>query len=243
MSSKYDPNKLCDAEDPTAVSTSLLIAADGTSRTIANVMEEEDRKQREKMNLIRRLFAGKPFRVTRYEDDNQRVYKTVPFTVPTDWRPDLNYSARSTSSRIIFEALPANRNGYFAGVLLIKEDDPLAAPNADPKELRKFFVDEFPQFNDLVDDDTMASVAKKSASLLPAFRYVGPRLHQGDCTVILGDCAHTVKPYFGLGANSALEDVEVSFLQMDAASTRFPNIVRSYSSRCTVQNVAPQRCN
>jgi len=34
-------------------------------------------------------------------------------------------------------------------------------------------------------------------------------LHQGDRTVILGDCAHTVKPYFGLGANSALEDVSI----------------------------------
>ena len=30
-------------------------------------------------------------------------------------------------------------------------------------------------------------------------RYVGPALHQGGSTVLLGDAIHTVKPYFGLG--------------------------------------------
>ena len=52
----------------------------------------------------------------------------------------------------------------------------------------------------------MARVAKKPPSRLPSFRYVGPKLHHGK-VVLLGDCIHTVKPYFGLGANSALEDV------------------------------------
>ncbi len=44
---------------------------------------------------------------------------------------------------------------------------------------------------------------KKPLSYLPSFC---PRLNQGDMTLILGDCAHTVKPYFGLGANSGSED-------------------------------------
>ena len=53
----------------------------------------------------------------------------------------------------------------------------------------------------------LKAVAKKGPSRLPVFRYAGPKLHQGDTTVLLGDAVHTVKPYFGLGANSALEDV------------------------------------
>ena len=192
------------------MSTNLLIAADGTSRTIANQMEEDDKKKRESLNPIQRLSAGKPFTVKRYEDDNQRIYKSVPFNLPKGWRPDLNYSARTEGSRVTFEALPADRTGSYCGVMLMRKDDSLAAPNADPAEFRKFFEEELPQFNDLVDDDTMATVARKPPSFLPGFRYVGPRLNQDDRTVLLGDCAHTVKPYFGLGCNSALEDVVVS---------------------------------
>ena len=155
--------------------------------------------------------------MTRYKDDNQRVYKSVPFNVPKGWRPDLNYSARTEGSRVTLEALPADRTGSYCGILLMRADDSLAAPNADPVEFRRFFREELPQFNDLVDDETMASIAKKPPSFLPGFRYVSPRLNQNDRTVLLGDCAHTVKPYFGLGCNSALEDVVVSFLSLISA--------------------------
>ena len=208
--SEYDPDELCEAEEPFHVVTNLLIGADGTSRTIANYMEEEDKKERMSMNPIQKMFAGKPFTVTRYVDDNQRIYKTVPLNLPADWRHDLNYSARTKGGRVTFDALPANRKGSYCGVLLLKKDDPMAAPDTDPKELRKLFMEDLPQFNDLVDAETMALVAAKPPSFLPGFRFVSPRLNQDDRTVILGDCAHTVKPYFGLGANSALEDVVVS---------------------------------
>jgi 2-polyprenyl-6-methoxyphenol hydroxylase-like FAD-dependent oxidoreductase len=205
-----DDSAVCDVTNLARLSTNFLIAADGTARTIANRMEEDDKQKRQAMNPIQRLFAGQPFSVKRYIDDNQRIYKTIPFKLPQGWRPDLNYSARSKTSRIVFDALPANRNGSFCGVLLLKKDDPLAQANSDPKELRQVFQDFLPQFSELLDDETIATVATKPPSFLPSFRYAGPRLHQGDRTLILGDCAHTVKPYFGLGANSALEDVRVS---------------------------------
>ena len=145
------------------------------------------------MNPIRRLFAGKPFRVTRYEDDNRRIYKTIPMKLPKDWRPDLNYSARSQNGRINIDALPANQESNYCGVLLLKEDDPLAQPNSDPKEMREFLEEYLPQFSAILDDDVVSQVAQKPPSYLPSFRYVGPRLNQGDHTLILGDCAHTVK--------------------------------------------------
>jgi 2-polyprenyl-6-methoxyphenol hydroxylase-like FAD-dependent oxidoreductase len=211
-SPNYNPDKLCDASEPLVFATNLLIAADGTSRTIANEIEKEDRKERKSTNPLERLFAGKPFSVTRYEDDNQRIYKTIPMKLPKGWRPDLNYSARTKGGRVTFDALPADGNGNYCGVLLLKKDDPLAAPNTDPNELRKVFLEDLPQFNDLVDEKNMELIAKKPPSFLPCFQFVGPRLHQGDRTLLLGDCAHTVKPYFGLGANSALEDVAVSSL-------------------------------
>lgn len=200
---------LCDVDESSfTLSTELLIAADGTSRTVANQMESDDKTARAAMNPVRRLFAKNGFRVTRYEDDNQRIYKTIPLALPENWRHDLNYSART--NRFNIDALPADDKGNYCGVLLLKNGDALAEADTDTKELRAFFDKSLPQFGALIDEQQMEQIAIKPPSYLPSFRYVGPRLNQGDRTVIIGDCAHTVKPYFGLGANSALEDVSVS---------------------------------
>jgi kynurenine 3-monooxygenase len=91
----------------------------------------------------------------------------------------------------------------------MKPGDELAAANVDPAMLRAFFDDEFPQFSALIDDEVIAQVAAKSSSFLPGFRYAGPRLNMGKRTLVLGDAAHTVKPYYGLGANSAMEDIRM----------------------------------
>lgn len=178
----------CDVESMTRVSAGLVIAADGTARTLANEIEKYDQEERSHMNPVKRLLAGKPFKVTRYEDDNQRIYKTIPIKLPPGWRPDLNYSARSQGGRVNIDALPANGNGEYCGVLLLRKDDELAQPDVDPKKLRAELDDLLPMFSKIMDDDVVAQVAKKPPSFLPAFRFVGPRLHQGDHTIILGDC-------------------------------------------------------
>lgn len=198
--------------------------------TIANEIEAIDSKNRSNMSFISRLFAQKPFRVKRYEDDNIRVYKTIPLQLP--WRPDLNYSART--NRIGFDALPANDSGRYCGVLLMRPTDPLAQANSDPAELRKLLDDDLPQFSTLVDDDVLSQVAAKPISRLPAFRYVTPRLHHGSATLLLGDCAHTVKPYFGLGANSALEDAQklIECLQQQPPRSNSPAAaIRQFSKQ------------
>ena len=204
------PSELCDVDTSYLLSTNLLIAADGTARTVANAMEKYDAEKRATMSLVQKFTAGKPFTVKRYVDDNQRIYKTIPMKLSSEWRPDLNYSSRSKGGRLNFDALPADRHGNYCGVLLLRKDDELAVADTDPEELRKLMDENLPQFSKLLDDSTVAEIAKKPPSFLPSFRYAGPRLNQGDRTLILGDCAHTVKPYFGLGANSALEDVQVS---------------------------------
>ena len=208
--SEQQAEVLCDTENSAIVSSKLLVAADGTVRTIANAIQASDQAKYQAMNPLQRLFTRTPpFQVRRYKDDNRRIYKTIPMKLPSDWRPDINYSARSKGSRIVFDALPANDQGEYCAVLLLREEDPLAQANSNPDELRAALDEYLPQFSALIDDETLNTVAQKPPSYLPAFRYIGPRLNEGDKTIVLGDCAHTVKPYFGLGANSALEDVRV----------------------------------
>ncbi|KAL3930847.1 MAG: hypothetical protein SGBAC_011584 [Bacillariaceae sp.] len=218
--------------------TKFLLGADGSARTIANSMEEADAKRIASINPLFRPFAPKPFKVTRYNDDNPRIFKSVPITLPKDWPCDLNYSARSVGSRITLEALPSNDKGDYCALLLMKPGDELAAENCDPKKLRAFFDEEFPQFGALIDDDVMQQVATKPSSPLPAFRYVGPRLNVGKRAVVLGDAAHTVKPYFGLGANSAMEDVQMlgealkeSELGLESNEDIVPSAVELFSKR------------
>jgi len=129
------------------------------------------------------------------------------------------------------DALPANREGSYCGVLLLKEDDPMAQAGVEPETLRGFLNEKLPQFSAFLDDEVVAQVAKKPPSFLPSFRFVGPRLNQGDHTLILGDCAHTVKPYFGLGANSALEDVAIFSDCIDDANNNMAEAVHDFSRR------------
>jgi len=181
-------NNDCDVTTTNAYTTSsnFVVAADGAGRSIAE----------------------KVAKVKKYDDDNVRIYKTIPLKLPensSSWNWKLNFSARSADGRFNLDALPASKDGDYCAVMLLKEEDPLAKENADPVLMREDFDRILPQFSSLISDTVMARVAAKPVSRLPSFRYI-TNLHRGK-VVVLGDAAHSVKPYFGLGANSALEDV------------------------------------
>jgi 2-polyprenyl-6-methoxyphenol hydroxylase-like FAD-dependent oxidoreductase len=89
----------------------------------------------------------------------------------------------------------------------ITDDEVLNLSSA--KESRAFLKEEFPAMYPIMPDSEIDSFHTRSPGKLPTFRYVGPDLHYRDSAVLLGDMIHTVKPYFGLGVNSALEDVRV----------------------------------
>ena len=167
-----DPVEAQRAKAPRTVTADLVIGADGAARYVANAMEEQSRTD---SSLGRRKV-----RVTRYTDDNERVYKTVPMRLPEGWRPDINYSARSADGRVIFDALPASGSREYCGVLLLKSDDEFAQPGSDAAGLRALLEKSLPQFSPLVSDDAVAAVAAKPPSSLPSFRYVGPSVHLDD---------------------------------------------------------------
>ena len=179
------------------VRTPFVVASDGVRRTVGAALEAEDASRRW-------VFPGRRFRVTKFEDTSVRVYKTVPFTPPADWRCDINYSART--SRFNFDALPAPTGrapaddpsagahvDEYCGVLLIKPEDDESMTIPDVPAARRYFDELLPQFSPYITDEALASVIAKQPSRLPVFRFAGPRLHRGSSTVLLGDAIHSVK--------------------------------------------------
>lgn len=188
ITSKSDATKL-------VVTTNFLIGADGAPSALRESMENDK--------------DGGKFSVTRYEDKNVRLYRTIPLHFPKSdpekkkWRGDLNYSAR-TSSDINIDALPT-KNGPYVGVVLYRPwDKRMKMKSAD--DARKFFDEILPMFSNVVREEDLVNFAAKGDSKLPRFMYAGPELHKKR-SVLLGDAIHTVKPYFGLGVNTAFEDV------------------------------------
>ena len=178
--------------------TPFVVASDGVRRTVANALEAEAKLER------RWALPGRRFRVTRFEDTSVRVYKTVPFSPPPEWRRDINYSART--SKFNFDALPAPTGrapsddpfagapvGEYCGVLLIKPDDEATQGLRDVPGARAYFDELLPQFSPYISDEALQAVLDKPPSRLPVFRFAGPTLHRGGSTVLIGDVIHSVK--------------------------------------------------
>ena len=97
--------------------------------------------------------------------------------------------------------------GSLIGLVLTKVDDKEVERISTQDEADAFLKAEFPSMYPIIPSSEIAAFPNKSVGKLPQFHYVGPDLHCGRTIVLLGDTVHTVKPYFGLGLNSALRDV------------------------------------
>jgi len=171
-------------------------------------------------------------KIKRFVDKNPRVYKTIPINLPKDkFRNDLNYSAR-TSGEVALECLPT-KEGMLVGILLVKPGDVATCAKLESLgTARAYFNTEFPMFAPYVTDTDLDAMTKRRLSTLPTFAHCGGKqIHRVDTgsvtsntnkrldsalpetepggAVVLGDSIHCVKPYFGLGVNSAFEDVAV----------------------------------
>jgi kynurenine 3-monooxygenase len=133
-------------------------------------------------------------------DHNPRVYRTIPITFPTGL--DINY--QGYFSGMLLDALPTVE-GRHLGVLITKPGQ-LSQINT-LKQAETLFRENFPAIADFIDTASYANFAAKGDREFAAFSYLAPILHYGGHTVLLGDAVHTVKPYFGFGVNTALEDV------------------------------------
>lgn len=136
----------------------FLVASDGVRRTVAAAVEAADRERRW-------ALPGRRFKVTRFEDTSVRVYKTVPFRPPEDWRGDINYSARTAKAN--FDALPAP-GGDYCGVLLIEPEDELTQGLPDVPSARRYFDDLLPMVSPHISDESLQAGAAQASLLDPA---------------------------------------------------------------------------
>ena len=131
------------------VAAPFVVASDGARRTVAVAMEAEDAARRW-------APPWDKFRIVKYEDTSVRVYKTVPFKPPADWRGDINYSARTAAAN--FDALPT-LDGTYCGILLIKPDDTFTKGLPDVPAARAYFDELLPQFSPMISDDALQAHA------------------------------------------------------------------------------------
>eukprot|EP00955_Chlamydomonas_euryale_P097712 365093-Chlamydomonas_euryale.AAC.7 len=126
-------------------------------------------------------------------------------------------------------------------------------------DTRAFFNKNFPQLSPALRNADLERFSERPCRRLPTFSYVGPALHRGGTTVLLGDAIHTVKPYFGQvwgrgqppahhnhqsgggmwefsggrscgGVNSAFEDVATLERCLEEHCERVPPALASFSA-------------
>uniref|UniRef100_A0A6U4L0R6 FAD-binding domain-containing protein n=1 Tax=Phaeomonas parva TaxID=124430 RepID=A0A6U4L0R6_9STRA len=172
------------------VSADFVVGADGVKSTVRETLEAK--------GLLKHR---------RFPESNTRVYRTIRLNLPSNWRKDLNYSHRGASG-ITIDALPT-KEGLYIAVVLFRPNDPRVDELKTVEDAKKLFQSEFPQLAEIISDEDYAAFVAKKTMQLPGFSYAGGSLRDGGDAVVLGDAIHTVKPYFGMGANSAFEDVAV----------------------------------
>lgn len=91
--------------------------------------------------------------------------------------------------------------------MLCKADDEEVMRINTEDEAAEFLQREFPNLFPLIPRSEFKAFAERPFGKLPTFRYAWPHLHYSNNVVLAGDAIHTVKPYFGIGVNSALDDV------------------------------------
>mmetsp|Transcript_47786 Transcript_47786/g.153949 ORF Transcript_47786/g.153949 Transcript_47786/m.153949 type:complete len:324 (+) Transcript_47786:707-1678(+) len=195
------------------VEADFVVGADGVNSTIRDEMAS----------------AGAACRAHRLEDLRPTTYRTISIPVPEGERTDFNFSARNGDIGI--EALP-NVEGQVCGVVLFEPDDTRVTSLADGRAARKLFEELFPIWpTPLLSDEEFEAFAHRPNAKLPQFMFCGPELHRGGQAVLLGDAIHSVKPYFGLGVNSAFEDVVVLGRCLDETGGRLDKALPLFSTK------------
>lgn len=178
-----------------AVNSTFVIGSDGSNSAVRE-------------SLLAKKDSG--IYSKRYPDVNEFFYRTIPIQFPrqTGFCPpdkDMSYSIRAKDG-FNLEALPT-KEGIHLGVVLFKSNNQIIRNVTNYEESVAFFQKYFPMALPGIPKEGLERFGASDNSKFQQFCYVYPKLHYSQSTVLLGDSIHTVKPFFGLGVNSGLEDV------------------------------------
>lgn len=181
------------------------------------------------------LKVDPDFKTQKYDEINEYVYRTVPivfncsavdeFCAPGKF---MSYSMRS-SVGLNMESLPTVE-GIHLGVMLFKPENALIANLTSSADARKLLDDHFPVASAGITEEAVERFAQQSNNRFQRFQYVYPKLHHSRSVCLLGDSIHTVKPYFGLGVNSGLEDVAALKLALQTHDDKPAEALRAFST-------------
>jgi len=209
-----------------ALETPFVVGADGTNSVVRDMMSAQSSR----------------LRLKTYVDTNTYVYRTIPLHPPHQgdlglgelygngsayWDSGLTYSARSKVN-INIEALPT-KEGVYLAVVLYRPQDPIMSALQTAQDAQDFFKTHFPMFIPFLKHENLLEFVSKGDSKFQRFQYCGPDLHCGRSACLVGDSIHTVKPYFGLGVNSAFEDIAVLEESLREHSNDLGSALKAYS--------------
>ena len=186
----------------------LVVGADGVRSAVRESLSDD---------------STRSTKTIRYPDNNERRYKTLPLhpsAVPGT-ASDLNWGCRNKTLDLGMDALPT-KEGEMVAVLLVKPTSPTYQQMEGLQtggEAKAFLSSALPPLAPYMRDDDLERFVKRPISKLPKFMLVEGAIHASlpkGGVVLLGDAIKAVKPYFGQGANSALEDVSVLGQCLDA---------------------------
>lgn len=119
----------------------------------------------------------------------------------------------------------SNKEGSFTCTLFYPIVDLMKIRSAE--EVDQLFKEEFPDLYEMVPDLSQQFLRNRTGNLMTVKCYP---YAASDCTLLLGDAAHAIIPFYGQGLNASLEDVSLLFDLIDEHGYDWKTVFDKYQT-------------